>query len=169
MSVKSSVRKHANDVFRDTKPRFGQPRRWVLLVFTVWKVETSLVQRDIDRLSLLLGRIEVKRAMHADRLITYVVTTDQSIELVLAEIGEEVRRMQDGLLDNYWIMPASEQFASGMPFDPLQHHVHEAWLAVRDHNNPPKRPTPQQIAQRHVPPGGDLSVAVRAGIRRQSE
>ena len=167
MTVRSAVRKHANDVFRDTKPKFDQPRRTVLLIFTVWKVETSLVQRDIDRLSLLLGRIHVKRAMHADRLITYVVITDQTMGQVLGEIGDEVRRMQESLLDNYWIMPASEQFASGMPFDALQQHVHDAWAAVRDHNNPPKRPTRQQIVQRHVPPGGDVAAAVKAGFRKR--
>lgn len=167
MTVRASLRKSANFVFRDTQPKLGQKRRTVLLIVTAWKVDLELVQREIERISTVLSElVPVKRAMHANRMITFVMVTEQSIPKVAAHLSDETAGMS--LLENHWVMPASDEIVAREALDALQHHVHEAWVSVRDHNNPPRRPSRGEIIQHHVCPGGDIAAAVKAGLRKHS-
>jgi len=167
MTVRSSLRKSANFVFRAQQPRQGHKRRMVLLIFTAWKVDLEHVERDIERISTVLSElVPVKRAMHANRLITFVMVTEQNIPKVAAHLDDETAGM--ALLENHWVMPASDEIIGRQSLDALQHHVHEAWLSVRDHNNPPRRPSQKEIIQHHVRPGGNLADAVRSGIGKKN-
>jgi hypothetical protein len=103
--------------------------------------------------------------MHSKLGIGLVIQTTETQD----ELMNRLRPIVEGQsVETAWCYTPCETVASLHSLDPLKERVREAWRAVNAYNNPPKRPSRDQILMKHRA-DNDPAGAVRRALFKKPQ
>jgi hypothetical protein len=146
----------------------GRKRRSVLLLVVCFTYPPTANGNFVGRIAKHINA-PFKAAMHSKLGLALVIQTNETQD----DLMDRLRPILEGqAVETAWCYTPCENVASLFSPDPLTERIKEAWKAVNAYNNPPKRPSRQQILMKHRAdddPAGAVRRALLSPKRREAK
>jgi hypothetical protein len=136
----------------------------VLLVMVAFKWDLERCGSEIEKMKRSLGSHPVRAAMHAKRLIAFVVQTSLNSRDLMNRMGSSLRQ---GCVERAWVYTAGSDIVATDEVDPLTERVAAAWAEVRKplYTQNLRSPKAGDIFVKRGIKDADRGTAVKMGIK----